>query len=69
MNESRKKISLLAEVEMETLEEGREWMRKRLARKIQRLVNKQGMVSPPESPEAQGGKISSGSDHHDRRQG
>jgi hypothetical protein len=37
----------LAEVEMETLEEGREWMRQRMERKLQRLADCQGAIPPP----------------------
>lgn len=38
--------SLLAEVECEVLEEGREWMRRRLERKLQKRVAEQGRISP-----------------------
>ena len=48
MSEKRKRaISPLAEVEMETLEEGREWTRKRLEKRLQRLADRQGAISPP----------------------
>ena len=67
MNKTGKEISPLAEAEMETLEEGREWMRKRLERKLQRLVDRQGAVSPPEPTETQGGEVPSDSDQHNGR--
>jgi hypothetical protein len=38
--------SLLAEVECEVLAEGREWMRRRLERKLQKRVAEQGRISP-----------------------
>lgn len=41
-----RKRSLLAEVECEVLEEGREWMRRRIERKVQKKVAEQGRVSP-----------------------
>jgi len=48
MSEKRKRaISPLAEVEMETLEEGREWTRKRLEKRLQRLADGQGAIPPP----------------------
>ena len=40
------KRSLLAEVECEVLEEGREWMRRRIERKLQKKVAEQGRISP-----------------------
>ncbi len=49
-------VSPLAEVELETLEEGREWTRKRLEKKLQRLADRQGAVSPPQRPAVAGGQ-------------
>jgi hypothetical protein len=46
----------LAEVELETLEEGREWTRKRLEKKLQRLADRQGAISPPQPPAVEGGQ-------------
>ena len=46
-SEQRRAVSPLAEVELETLEEGREWRRKRLEKKLQRLADRQGAISPP----------------------
>ena len=39
-------FSLLAEVELETLEEGREWTRRRLERKLQKIADEEGDFSP-----------------------
>jgi hypothetical protein len=44
-NESR----TLRDIELEVLEEGREWMRRRLEQKLQEEVNRQGGVFPPQS--------------------
>jgi len=44
----QRRVSPLAEVELETLQEGREWPRKRLERKLQRLAARQGAISPPQ---------------------
>lgn len=49
MSEKPKKaVSPLAEVELEVLEEGREWMRRRIEKKLQRLADRQGAISPPQ---------------------
>lgn len=46
-------IPSLYEVEMETLAEGREWMRRRLEQKLQKLAEQQGAISPPQRPETE----------------
>jgi len=38
----------LREIELEVLEEGREWMRQRLERKLQEEAHRQGGVFPPQ---------------------
>jgi len=45
---SKRSLSPLAEAEMEVLEEGREWMRRRLEKKLQRLADAEGDFSPLE---------------------
>ena len=40
----------LREIEMEVLEEGREWTRRRLEQKLQEEANRQGGVFPPQRP-------------------
>ena len=47
----KRTVSLLAEWEMEVLEEGREWMRRRLQEKLRKLDEEQGAISPPERAE------------------
>ena len=56
MKKSKKHVSPLAEVELETLEEGREWTRRRLERKLQKMAQSQGAISPPEPTAAPGGQ-------------
>jgi len=47
MNGERKPfLSPLAEAEMEVLEEGREWMRRRLEKKLQKMADAEGDFSP-----------------------
>ena len=41
----------LRDIEMEVLEEGREWTRRRLEQKLQEEANRQGGVFPPQRPE------------------
>lgn len=48
MEKVRYVVSPLAQVERETLEEGREWMRQRLQEKLQAIADAQGDLSPPE---------------------
>ena len=43
----------LYELELEVLEEGREWMRRRLEQKLQKIAQSEGRLSPPERPAAQ----------------
>jgi hypothetical protein len=38
----------LYEMEMEVLEEGREWMRQRLEKKLQKNARAEGRISPPQ---------------------
>jgi len=40
----------LREIELEVLEEGREWMRRRLEQRLQEEADRQGGVFPPERP-------------------
>ena len=69
MNQQPKpnKIPSLFEVEMETLEEGREWTRRRLEQKLQKLAKQQGAISPPQRPETEERQDASGDDPDLRR--
>jgi len=58
----RRWVSPLAEAELETLEEGREWTRKRLEKKLQRLADRQGAISPPQRPASEGGQETAADD-------
>lgn len=40
----------LREIELEVLEEGREWTRRRLEQKLQQEADRQGGVFPPQRP-------------------
>jgi hypothetical protein len=46
MDKRQSRRSLLAEVELEALEAGREWTRRRIERNLQKLADKDGRISP-----------------------
>jgi len=48
MNSERSGPRPLREIEQEVLEEGREWMRRRLQQKLQEQADQYGRVFPPE---------------------
>jgi hypothetical protein len=58
MNSDNKPVRSLREIEMEVLEEGREWTRRRLEQKLQEEANRHGGVflpqrkkgAPPQAP-------------------
>ena len=52
MDREKKRLSPLAEVELEALEAGREWIRNRIEKNLQKLADEQGDVSPPEQSTA-----------------
>ncbi len=52
MDKQRRRLSPLAEVELEAVEAGREWTRRRIEKNLQSLADEQGEVSPPERAEA-----------------
>lgn len=58
--------SLLAEVECEVLEEGREWMRRRIERKLQKRVAEQGRISPLKRSASVAGSPGAGEGHDER---
>lgn len=47
-SDDKKQPRSLRELEMEVLEEGREWMRQRLEQKLQQETIRQGGVFPPQ---------------------
>jgi hypothetical protein len=48
MNSDNKAVRSLREIEMEVLEEGREWTRRRLEQRLQEEANRHGGVFPPQ---------------------
>jgi hypothetical protein len=48
MNSENQPARSLRDIEMEVLEEGREWTRRRLEQKLQEEANRHGGVFPPQ---------------------
>ena len=48
MNSDHKAVRSVREIEMEVLEEGREWTRRRLEQRLQEEANRHGGVFPPQ---------------------
>jgi hypothetical protein len=48
MDSDNKQARSLREIEMEVLEEGREWTRRRLEQRLQQEADRQGGVFPPQ---------------------
>ena len=48
MNSDNQPVRSLREIEMEVLEEGREWTRRRLEQRLQEEANRHGGVFPPQ---------------------
>ncbi len=48
MNSDKSTTQSLRDIELEVLEEGREWMRRRLEQRLQQEADRQGGVSPPQ---------------------
>jgi hypothetical protein len=51
MNSDKPAAQSLRDIELEVLEEGREWTRRRLEQRLQQEADRQGGVFPPQRPE------------------
>jgi len=67
MDSKTKTRSLLAEVECEVIEEGREWMRRRIEHKLQKRVAAQGRISPLKRPAPMERSPDANKGHDERR--
>ena len=57
----------LRDIELEVLEEGREWTRRRLEQRLQEEANRQGGVFPPQRPKGSSpAKAADGAAHRGR---
>ena len=52
MKEERKPLPNLAQIEKEVVAESREWGRRRLEERLQKLADEHGEVSPPRAAQA-----------------
>ncbi len=50
MNSDHQPVRSLREIEMEVLEEGREWTRRRLEQRLQEEANRHDGIFPPQRP-------------------
>jgi hypothetical protein len=55
MEKNQGSRSPLAEVELAVMEEGREWVRQETQKRLQRLAEEEGKVSPPQRASPQAG--------------
>jgi hypothetical protein len=67
MDKQQRRISPLAQVEIQALEEGREWTRRKIERDLQKLADQQGDFSPLERPGADPDPPASDPADHRRR--
>jgi hypothetical protein len=63
MDKQQRRISPLAQVEIQALEAGREWTRRKIERDLQKLADQQGGFSPLDRPSVD--PDSPASDHAD----
>lgn len=68
MNKQSTRISPLAQVEIQALEAGREWTRRKIERDLQKLADQQGAFSPLHRPAADPGAPLPDPPGHQRRQ-
>jgi hypothetical protein len=54
MNQRKRSLPRLAEIEREVVAESREWGRQRLQERLQQLADEQSEVFPPEASQASG---------------
>jgi len=69
MNKQPTRISPLAQVEIQALEAGREWTRRKIERDLQKLADQQGGLSPLGRPSARPDAGAPDRADHQRRQG
>jgi hypothetical protein len=69
MKKQPKRISPLAQVEIQALEEGREWTRRKIERDLQKLADQQGEFSPLKRPGADPDPPTPDEADHQRREG
>jgi len=69
MDSDNKPVRSLREIEMEVLEEGREWTRRRLEQRLQQAADRQGGVFPPQRSQGTSSAKRADGTAHRRRKG
>jgi len=69
MNSDKPQARSLRDIELEVLEEGREWTRRRLEQRLQQEADRQGGVFPPQRSQGTSPKKGSDESAHGRRSG
>ena len=69
MNSDKPAAQSLRDIELEVLEEGREWMRRRLEQRLQQEADRQGGVFPPQRSKGTSSAKTSDEPAHGRRGG
>ena len=67
MNSEKEGFRSLAAIENQIMEEGREWMRKRLEEELQKEAERAGGVFPPQRPKAKASAAAQNASAHRRR--
>jgi hypothetical protein len=67
MTSDKRESKTLREIELEVLEEGREWTRRRLEQRLQQEADRQGGVFPPQR--SKGTSSAKGADATSHRRG
>lgn len=69
MNSDKPEARSLRDIELEVLEEGREWTRRRLEQRLQQEADRQGGVFPPQRSQGTSPKKRADESAHGRRGG
>ena len=69
MNSDKPATRSLRDIELEVLEEGREWTRRRLEQRLQQEADRQGGVFPPQRSKGTSPEKRSDESTHGRRRG
>lgn len=69
MNSDKPAARSLRDIELEVLEEGREWTRRRLEQRLQQEADRQGGVFPPQRSESASSTKRGDESTHGRRRG
>ena len=69
MNSEKSAARSLRDIELEVLEEGREWTRRRLEQRLQQEADRQGGIFPPQRSQSTSSTKKADESSHGRRRG